>query len=250
MLFVNQRQHVPRPRVATSTPAPQVPILMYHYIRTCDDPEDKNCPALSVSPATFEAQMTWLRDHDYTTVDLDYYSHPYEVSGKPIVITFDDGYSDNFTAALPILEQHGFTAAFYVITDRVGTDGYLTWAQVRSMHRRGMTIGSHSEDHSDITKVDDIALRNETEKSKRILEAEIGPVNDFCYPFGIYNQRVVQAVKNAGYTTSTTTHEGMSTSADDHWELPRIRMKERTVLETALQETSVRQALNVAQQKT
>lgn len=245
-LLVKPRQHPHRDRIFTSTPATKVPILMYHYIRTCDDPEDINCPALSVPPTTFAQQLTWLYDHGYTTVDLDYFSRPYETHGKPIVITFDDGYDDTFTAALPLLEAQGFTATFYVITDRVGLDGYLTWSQIQSMRRRGMVIGSHSENHADMTKVDDVALRNETENSKRILETEVGPVDDFCYPFGIYNQHVEQAVRDSGYTTATTTHEGIATYLLNHWQLPRVRMKERTVLETALQATSSTPALDAA----
>jgi peptidoglycan/xylan/chitin deacetylase (PgdA/CDA1 family) len=98
-----------------------------------------------------------------------------------------------------------------------------------------MTIGSHSENHADMTKVDDQALHNEVTKSRNVLTQHLDmSITDFSYPFGIYNSHVEQAVKDAGYATATTTKEGMATFADDPWQLPRVRMKENTDLAKAV----------------
>lgn len=215
-----------------------VPILMYHYIRTCDDPEDKNCPALSVSKEALTKQMQWMKDHGYVTVDLEYFIRPYKIDGKPFVITLDDGYADTYTDGLPVFERFGFTATWYIITDRVGTDGYLTWSQVRDMHRRGMSIGSHTVSHKDLTALNEHELQDEIVRSRQILETNLhGPVTHFCYPYGRHNMAAEYMVAKAGYMTATTTAEGIAQRGSNLMVLPRVRMKELTDLGKALRQT-------------
>lgn len=207
---------------------------MYHYIRSCDDPEDRNCPALSVRPETFSDQLRWLRAHGYVSVDFDYFVRPYYVKGKPMIITFDDGYEDAFSAALPILERHAFTATFYVISGRVGSSGYLTWSQIEQMRQKGMSIASHTQNHLDLTSLHPNDFVRELQSSKEQIETRVGTVSAVSYPFGAYNAQVQQAVRQAGYLSATTTKEGVANFNSDHFALPRVRMKEQTVLEKAL----------------
>ena len=225
-----------REYVAAIEAATNIPILMYHYIRTCTNPDDKDCPSLSVSADVFAEQLVWLQEHGYTTVDLDYFAKPYRVWGKPVVITFDDGYKDAYDAALPILEKYGMTATFYVITDRVGTPEYLTWNDVRDMYRRGMTIGSHTLDHRDMASLLPPELLKETLLSKQVIERYIGAlVADFCYPYGRSSMLAQEAVQQAGYRTAVTTKEGIAKFTDPLLQLPRVRMKENTDLQKALE---------------
>lgn len=216
-----------------------VPILMYHYIRICDDPEDKNCPSLSVSKEVLTQQMQWMKDHGYVTVDLEYFMRPYKIQGKPFVITLDDGYADTYTDGLPVFERFGFTATWYIITDRVGTDGYLTWSQVRDIHRRGMTIGSHTVSHQDVTTLKENELRHEIAVSRQVLASHLnGPVTDFCYPYGRHNMVAEDMVAKSGYITATTTAEGIAQRGSNLMILPRVRMKELTDLGKALRPTT------------
>lgn len=213
--------------VATS----RVPILMYHYIRTCVDPEDEQCPSLSVSVEAFTSQMQWLRDNGYSTVDLDYLSSPYRVDGQPVVITFDDGYADTYTDAFPVLERFGYRATWYIITDRVDTPGYLTWEQIQELDRRGMQIASHTLNHPDVTTLSAADVATQVTQSKLILEQKLGhTITDFCYPYGRYSSAAVEAVRSAGYLTATTTHEGVARRTDDALTLSRVRIKENTDL--------------------
>lgn len=213
---------------------------MYHYIRVCDDPEDKNCPALSVSREAFTAQMQWMHDHGYVTVDMEYFPHPYQIDGIPFVVTFDDGYADTYTDALPVLEQFGFTATWYIITDRIGKDSYLSWDQVRDLVRRGMVIGSHTISHPDLTSITSSTVTGEVQGSKEKLMQELSTdVDAFCYPYGRFASTVVSAVQTAGYLTATTTVEGVARRDMNFLRLPRIRMKEATSLEKVLTQTSL-----------
>ncbi len=121
-----------------------IPILMYHYVRTVTDPADTIGSNLSVTPERFAAQMQYLADHGYTTLTLRevhaILAGQAPLPERPIALTFDDGYRDFYTAAWPVLRQHGFKATNYVITDLIGEDAYLTWDMLRGMRQ-------NSDDH-------------------------------------------------------------------------------------------------------
>src|SRR5512141_1956340 len=100
--------------------------------------------------------MTYLEARGYHSVVLaDVASGAaFRGPGVPIALTFDDGYEDAFTAAYPILARHGFRATFYIISDFVGRPQYMTWDQVRALAAAGEVIGSHTESHPDLTRLD------------------------------------------------------------------------------------------------
>lgn len=225
----------------TATPTPQstlsmqargepdyVPILMYHYIRTIDPEEDALGYSLSVSPELFDEQMAWLHEHDYTPVRMDTLAEclrgQQECPDNMVALTFDDGYEDAATNALPILERYGFPATFYIVTDFVGQPGYLSWDQIRTLHESGMEIGSHSISHPDLTARSTAEARREIVESREILETQLDtPVQSFCYPIGAYNPDIAAMVHEAGYTSSVTTHPGPR--LDALYELPRRRIR-------------------------
>ena len=202
---------------------------MYHYIRDYHDPRDPIGVNLSVSPATFDRQLAWLTTHGYATVAPDYLTHPYRLDHKPILITIDDGYQDAFTAALPILQKYHLMATFYPIVEKIGTTRYLSWDELSTMHTAGMTIGSHTLTHPNLTTLTPDRLRHELTDSKQALEDHLGtPITDFCYPSGKYNASAETAVRAAGYTTATTTQSGRATEQSDSLALPRARITEAT----------------------
>jgi peptidoglycan/xylan/chitin deacetylase (PgdA/CDA1 family) len=191
-------------------PVEYIPILMYHYIRTVDENVDPVGFRLSVTPERFAEQMQWLADNHYTPIRMDALAGCLRAEitcpRKPVALTFDDGYADAATAALPILKQHGFTATFYVIVDFIGKPGFLSWKQVRSMHKNGMEIGSHTLSHADLTGLSPQQAQYEIERSKSILEQRLdAPVRSFSYPAGSYSLLHVGMARRAGYTNAVTT---------------------------------------------
>ncbi len=233
----------------TTTPSPSatntnekissysVPILMYHYIRDFNDPNDQIGTNLSVSPATFDKQIKWLKDNGYQSVNPDYLLNPYTLSFKPVIITFDDGYKDAYTNAFPILTKYGFTGTFYIITSYVGKAEYMSWAQIQELNKSSMNIGSHTLTHPDLANSTKARVIEEVMESKSTLEKKIGSeINDFCYPSGKYNNEVIAELKKTGYKTAVTVKNGMVTQNSDLFELPRIRMTNTTNLTKILGE--------------
>ena len=132
------------------------------------------------------------------------------------MLTFDDGYVDNYEVAAPILEKYGFPATFYIITDKVGTPEYMTWDQVTDLDRQGMDIGSHTATHPDLTTLSAANLRRELSGSADTLKAQLGhPVYWLCYPAGKYDDDVLDYAREAGYLLATTTDPGEQQSSDE-----------------------------------
>lgn len=219
--------------IATTTPSPkpilpkpkyEVPILMYHYIRIAD-PADTLGLALSVTPENFDSQMTWLKDNNYESMNLVDLADPKEktvnsilsVHKKPVIITFDDGYADAYSQALPILAKHDFSGTFFIIRDFVGRPEYLTQAQIDKMAEKGMEIGSHTLDHKNLAK-----LPTELAK-KQIFDSKLGS-DTFCYPSGKFTEETVNLVEDAGYKVAVTTLGGIANSNSNLFELPRVRI--------------------------
>lgn len=214
----------PTPQVPITTFS--VPILLYHYIRDYTDPNDPTGITLSVSPENFDKQMQWLSEHNFQTVDLDYFSNPYKTDKRPIVITFDDGYQDAYESAVPILLKYGFSGTFYIITDKAETPGYLTWKEMRQMQEVGMIIGSHTRSHPALVLLSKEHVYQELSESKKILEEKLGvEIANFCYPYGKHNDTNVDTAKEAGYQTATTTKKGINTEKTNIHRLKRVNAR-------------------------
>jgi peptidoglycan/xylan/chitin deacetylase (PgdA/CDA1 family) len=206
-----------------------VPILTYHYIRVNTDRNDRMGFALSVTPSDFAAQMDWLAQNGYhtiTTEDLYTYLNRYGgLPSKPVILTFDDGYADFYTTALPILRSHGFVAVSYVVSGFVGWPGYMTSAQVREADRSGMEIGSHTVNHPNLANLSAGAVHTQIVESKDSLEQVVGhPVVSFCYPSGKYTSAVAAAVAAAGFHDATTTRYGYSYTLANRYVWSRLRV--------------------------
>ena len=207
-----------------------IPILMYHYVRVVNDPSDQIGINLSVTPSMFAAQMQFLADKGYTTLTMrEVYAilaGQQPLPPKPIALTFDDGYRDFYTAAWPVLQQHGFKATAYIITDFIGWDAYMTWPMLQELNAGGLVeIGAHTRSHSDLRGLSNARRWDEIIGSKAILEQGLGsPVVSFCYPAGYYNAAASADVKRANYLTATTTQAGTKQNLQWAYELPRVRV--------------------------
>lgn len=218
---------------AVTAPGAQVvriPILVYHYIRVNPDPRDSLGYALSVTPANFNAQMDWLAQNGYHPITISdlaaYLRGESGLPSRPIVLTFDDGYADFYTDAIPILRSHDFTAVAYVVSGFMGRPGYMTSSEVLSAQGAGFEIGSHTVDHVNLTRQSADGLRYQLAASKEALERLLKrPVTSFCYPYGKVGPREADAVAAAGYQDATTTQAGPYHSMANRYVWARLYVK-------------------------
>ena len=216
-----------------STGAPP-PILMYHYIRSADQGSDSLGYDLSVTPDDFNSQMAWLHERGYIGVRMDGITRCLRGEApcpiKAIALTFDDGYADGYTDALPVLKRYGLIATFYIVTNFVGQPGYMTWEQVAELRDAGMEIGAHTIDHLDLRTLDPTEMLRQIAQPKSDLESKLRiSVTSFCYPAGFYDPAIEEMVRASGYLNATTTRWDNDTS--DMMALPRRRISGGTALD-------------------
>jgi peptidoglycan/xylan/chitin deacetylase (PgdA/CDA1 family) len=212
-----------------------VPILMYHRIRVAPPGTPSMERRLTVDPAVFARQMRWLKGHGYRAVTqrelFDALFHGQRLGPKPILITFDDGYSDVFHNALPVLARLDMHATAYVISGRTLRSDrvFLTWHLLRALERRGIEIGSHSVTHRDLTTLSDPDALRELVRSRRALERQLRhPVQWLAYPYGAYDVRIERLARQAGYVLAVTTEYGTVQSARRPLALRRLRVLDST----------------------
>lgn len=212
-----------------------VPILMYHRINTVTPSTPAMERRLTVHPADFARQMTWLKRRGYRTVTqrelFEALTCGRRLGRRPIMITFDDGYRDNFFKASPVLLRLRMRATAYVVTGRIsGRDpSFLTWSLLHALERRGIEIGSHTVAHRGLTRLSDEALLKDLRDSRRVLERKLGhPVPWLAYPFGDYDARVERIARRAGYLLAVTTEQGVVQSAARPLALRRLRVSDST----------------------
>ncbi len=217
-----------------------IPILMYHKVNP--DPTVGGY-GLRVTPRTFEKEMRYLKTSGFHTVSLldlaDHFNRDTLLPARPVVITFDDGYLDNYTYAFPIIKKYGMTATIFVVADTVGGinsfDYYAHrqplnhmagWGELREMARAGITIGSHTLTHPHLAELSPDIARQEIAGSRKKLEQGLGrKVEVFCYPYGSYNSLTARLVQESGYAAAVTTRQGLGRKEDGLFTLRRIRIR-------------------------
>lgn len=209
----------------------KVPILMYHYVSELPPRADRVRRDLTVSPTDFRAQLAWLRDNGYTTVSLrelfDALAAGVPLPEKPVVLTFDDGYADNYTNAFPLLLEFGMRGTFFVLTDLVEERNrdYMTWEQLVEMQQAGMEIGSHTRDHPRLPGKPPAFIVSEVQGSADRLAERLGqPPTAFSYPHGRYDLGVIHLVHEAGYRVAVTTEQGTTHTTGNLLTLKRVRI--------------------------
>ena len=243
------------PQLPTSTPTPKTGeqplkinlnniqvkahILMYHYIRDgVDLKKDKIGYNLSVSPNLFEEQVAILQKQGFQSETMQDLIKGNTGPAK-VVFTFDDGYADFYTNAYPILKKYGFTATVYIITDKIGNNGYMNWDQLKEIQAGGIEIGDHTISHQDLSKLSETSQRHEIIDSKKILEnGLLTTINSFCYPSGKYTSTTENIVREAGFTNATTTKSGATYDLDNPYILTRLRISPDISAQTLLREVA------------
>lgn len=184
--------------------AMRLPVLCYHHV---GEKLPHSWPLLTVSPTVFQRQMAWLAEHRYTPIHasdwLAWLKRGTPLPEKPVLITFDDGYSDLLDHAIPVLEDRGFKATIFFVSRHLGgasawderlghpSRPLMTADRVKECPKHGIEVGAHSRSHPDLRTLTDVALRAELEGSRSDLTELIGqPVKTFAYCFGFQNDKV------------------------------------------------------------
>jgi len=211
------------------SPKYTVPILIYHEIGY-----EKG--SFFVSPENFAKQMEYIKKNGYEVITLDELVKCTKdkklLKKNKVVITFDDGYKDNFQYAYPILKGFGYPGTIFLISDFIGKkftgEGkeFMSWDEVVAMSKNGISFGGHTKNHFYLGDVKDEAVSfDQIAGSKKAIEEKIGmPVDYFCYPSGGFNNRVKELVAQAGYKGACTTNRGFADFNQDVYELKRIKV--------------------------
>ena len=163
--------------------------LMYHHVGVLENPQDEQFP-FTLRPDMLERQILFLKANGYTPISLAELETAYRAGKssiqKPVMLTFDDGYLDNYQNLFPMLKKYQVPALIFLITDRVGTPGYMNWDQINEMKASGLvSFGSHTLSHRRLRSLSDEEIAREITESKRLLQEKLGaPVTAFCYPYG------------------------------------------------------------------
>ncbi len=202
---------------------------MYHVINP--PPAGAPFPGLYVPADEFAAQMQALKAAGWHAVTLDqleaYWTRGVPLGpGKPIVLTFDNGYASQYENALPILKRLGWVGNENMqLTGLPPSQGGLTDAQVRGLIAAGWELDTQGISHADLITLDASELEYQIATARQILQKRYDvPVNWFCYPSGHYDATVIAAVKAAGFVGSTTVIPGWASPGEDPYRLPRLRV--------------------------
>ncbi len=209
--------------------SPGIPVLMYHRVDPQLSAHDPITVGLTVMEPTFEAQLAVLRAAGYQSMPLGAIRESLDqhtpLPARRVILTFDDGYEDNYSVVFPQLRRFGFTATFFVVTSSVGTRDHLTVPQIREMAASGMEIESHGVHHIDFSLLPPDAARRELVQSRKTIEGWTGrPVTFFAYPAGRYSTALEHLLDTLGYRGALTTRPGFVTLESRPFTLERVRV--------------------------
>lgn len=210
----------------------KVPILMYHYISIPPEDADEYRIDLSVTPDNFRTQMAYLVQNGYNTIDLYDLSlaivNKRELPPKPVIITLDDAYRDNYDNAFPILKEFGLTATIFVPTHFIdaGNPNYLTWDMIAEMAAYGIRFEPHSRTHPDLRDRERDYLLWEILGPQETLAAHLGYTpRYFAYPGGRYDEAVIDILVQLDFWGAVTTAGGKWHGYNGRYEWTRLRVR-------------------------
>ena len=218
---------------------PSIPILMYHSITDSDETGVHAYYRTATSPSVFAQHMHHLHELGYSTINVADAVSLLQKGGptkKYAVVTFDDGYADFYTNAFPALSRHGFTATVFLPTAYIGMapvqfkgKDCLTWSEIRELRKYGISFGSHTVTHPQLSTLDATAVKSELVNSKRTIEDNLGEsVDSFSYPYAFpegnisFTQRLRCTLMNSGYNQGVSTRIGVARRGEDRYFLRRV----------------------------
>lgn len=182
-----------------------IPVLLYHFVgRETLERDGRSVSRFNVTAADFEAQLMLLKQLGYHPVTVGEIAAAMEgkatLPERPIVLTFDDGWREQYDVAFPILQRYRMRATFFVSTSFVGYPRFMTWEELAEMRDAGMEIASHGRKHVNLADADDQEAWREVARSREVLEEKLGvSAISFAYPFGGYRKGLPAMLDRAGY---------------------------------------------------
>lgn len=214
---------VPQKNTGKTSSKVSIPVLNYHSVAI--DPGN----IVVISPDKLEEQMAYLHDHGYTPLSLEAFIRLLEgdtsekAPEKPILLTFDDGYIDNYEQAMPILAKYGFPATLFVSPGMTEQDGYLNWEQIKKMQAGGWDIQPHGMSHPHLPKLTADEQAYEIVEARKLIEEHLGTKADiFCYPYGERNKTTLKLLKQHGFRYAFTIDQGFATNEQSPFLLKRL----------------------------
>jgi peptidoglycan/xylan/chitin deacetylase (PgdA/CDA1 family) len=205
---------------------------MYHYISSPPAGADVYRKDLSVSPERFESHLKYLVDSGYQVVTLDDLLYALTqgrpLPPKPVILTFDDGYEDNYRNAFPLLQKYDLIGHFFIIGDFVnaGRPGFMTWEQIEEMAAVGQRFGSHSRDHPNLAGKPVDYLVWQALGGLEAIQEHLGYHPRWVsYPSGGYDRQVMAVYRSANYWGGLSTEQGATHTPDDIFHLQRVRVR-------------------------
>ena len=226
-----------RAEAQASETAHKVPILMYHCI---DDDGPPELAPYRVTPAAFREQLRYLRRNGFHSITLQEWAESIAtktpVPGRPVIITFDDGYKDFYQNAWPALERADFSATVFVVTEKVGGHAdwdrlsqpieLMNWDEIRAVAAKGVTISSHSASHKDLPSLTAEGLRREGERAREMLRENLGAdIDIIAFPWGKSDASTRATLARCGYKIAVRSWGGPSPLNDDPLNLARIEIE-------------------------
>ncbi|WNC17574.1 polysaccharide deacetylase family protein [Brevibacillus brevis] len=208
--------------VSPASGASPVPVLEYHSIQ--DNQKDPYC----VAPAKFEEELRSILRMGYHPITatelLQMWTKHQAAVPKPILLTFDDGYEDNYTHLYPILKKYHVKATIFLATSFIGRPNFLTWDEIKQMQQSGIVdFESHTVHHPNLLKEKTDEVKAEFEQSRKVLEAHLHkPVRVLAYPFGNHKTYMYPMLKKAGYQMAFDSDPGLASEKQGMFALHRI----------------------------
>lgn len=208
----------------TSLPSKiSIPVLNYHSVTI--DPGN----VVVISPTKLEEQLTYLHDHGYTPVSLATFISLIEGQSveaapeKPVLLTFDDGYIDNYEQAMPLLAKYAFPATLFISPGMNDQEGYLNWEQIKKLQEAGWDIQPHGMTHPHLPQLSADQQAFEILEARKQIEDKLGTKADvYCYPYGEYNKTTLKLLKDHGFRYAFTIEQGHAANQQSPYLLKRL----------------------------
>jgi peptidoglycan/xylan/chitin deacetylase (PgdA/CDA1 family) len=221
----------------TSAKISRIPVLMYHEIA---DPAESSS-RLAVAPSAFADQLAYLHDEGWNAISAGALSQIFSdgagtLPERTVVLSFDDGYEDFYSKAMPLLSKYEFTATLFMTSGWVKEAGpagppMLSWAQLSDVARAGIEVGAHSTTHPQLDQLDGEHLHRELFDSKKEIEDHLGmDVPGLAYPFGYSSSVVRRMARKAGYAYSYAVDNRIAAPGSDLFAIPRLTVKRSTTV--------------------
>lgn len=212
-----------------------VPILMYHYVSELPPNADAIRRGLTLHPDIFQQHIEYLVTNDYNTISLydldDALENGTQLPPNPVILTFDDGYSDAYSEVFPVLQANNMTGTFFIITQFADDNlaGYMTWEQINEMALAGMSMEGHTKTHPTLNERDFDFLVFQVMGSLESLAVHSGSIpRMFSYPVGRYDANTLQFMASTPVERAVTTQVGTLHTTDNRFELDRMRITDET----------------------